>query len=292
MRTMHYRVLALAAWLLFLNNLERVSKFIGDQRIDLLTPYAYVFVALATVITLAFPVIHRVSPSLILSMGAAVFLIFKAFFGYPLWGGALPLTVTELCAFLVTALLVRQVILAVREFETSIVNFTIARIGHPTKDLAIEQSEMYQEVRRAREFGRPLTMMAVKPQHESHAVAVEKMVEEVQQATMKQYVLAALAKTLKKQFSPYSIIAQNSDHFLVLLPEIAEEDCPQLTVRLREAAREVNGLNLQIGMASLPATETFDELIEVAHNRMSASAAPREVTAPRVTSTTGQVAPR
>jgi len=46
MTAMRYRVMLLAGWLVLFYNLERASKFISYQRIDLLTPYAYVFVAL------------------------------------------------------------------------------------------------------------------------------------------------------------------------------------------------------------------------------------------------------
>lgn len=294
MRTMHYRVLLLAAWLVFFYNLERVSKFVSSQRLDLLTPYAYVFVALVVLVTLAIPTLHRLSLPLLVSVGVIAFLVVKAWFGYPLWGHALPLTVTEVCAFLVTGLLTRQVIWAIREFETSIVNFTIKHVGRHPKTFAIEQGEMYQEVRRAREFNRPLTLMAIEPEANSFRVAREKMVKQVQQATIKQYVFAALAKTLEDQLSPYGIIAQNGDKFLVLIPEMRGEDLPRLATQLGELVQESLGLELRIGGASLPEVETFDELVEAAHQELKIKARqkPRETLKPRVTSAQGQVSSR
>lgn len=294
MRTMHYRVLLLAAWLVFFYNLERVSKFVSTQRLDLLTPYAYVFVALVVLVTLAIPTLHRLSLPLLVSVGVIAFLVVKAWFGYPLWGHALPLTVTEVCAFLVTGLLTRQVIWAIREFETSIVNFTIKHVGRHPKTFAIEQGEMYQEVRRAREFNRPLTLMAIEPEANSFRVAREKMVKQVQQATIKQYVFAALAKTLEDQLSPYGIIAQNGDKFLVLIPEMRGEDLPRLATQLGELVQESLGLELRIGGASLPEVETFDELVEAAHQELKIKARqkPRETLKPRVTSAQGQVSSR
>ncbi len=293
MRTLHYRVLLLAAWLLFFYNLERVSKLVSDQRIDLLTPYAYVFVALVALVTLALPAMHRLPLSLLISAGVVVFLVSKAWFGYPLWGEALSLTVTEAGAFLVTGLLARQVIWAIREFETSIVNFTINRVGRHSKTFAIEQGEMYQEVRRAREFNRPLTLIAIEPEVKSFKVAVEKMVEEVQQATMKQYVLAALAKRLEDQLSPYSIIAQDGDTFLVLLPETSREDLPRLEARLCGLAQESLGLELRIGVATLPEVETFDELIRTARDKMKSKTQqrPERAVKPTVTSAQSQINP-
>jgi GGDEF domain-containing protein len=291
MRRMHYRVFLLVAWLLFLYTLEPASGFISQQRIDLLTAYAYVFVALVAFIGLVLPAVHRLPLPLLISVEVLVFLVFKAWFGYPLWGRYLPLTVTEVCAFLVTGLLTRQVVWAIREFETSIVNFTIKHVGRHPKTFAIEQGEMYQEVRRAREFNRPLTLMAIEPETNSFKVAKEKMVEQVQQATMKQYVFAALAKTLEGQLSPYSIIAQNGDKFLVLIPEARGEDLPRLATQLGELVQESLGLELRIGGASLPEVETFDELVETAHRELKSKARqkPGETLKRRVTSAQGRV---
>jgi hypothetical protein len=294
MRTMHYRVLSLVAWLLFFYNLERVGKFFSHQRFELFTAYGYVFVALVALVGLALPAIHRVSLPLIVSAGVVVFLALKAWFGYPLWGQHLPLTVTEAGAFLVTGLLTRQVVWAIREFETSIVNFTIKHVGRHPKTFTIEQGEMYQEVRRAREFNRPLTLMAIEPETNSFRVAKEKMVEQVQKATIKQYVFAALAKTLEDQLSPYSVIAQDGDKFLVLIPEMRVEDLPRLVTELGETVQESLGLELRIGGASLPEVETFDELVEAAHYELKIKARqkPRETLRPRVTSAPGQVTSR
>ena len=291
MRTMYYRLLMLAAWLVFFYNLERASKFVSRDRIDLLTPYAYVFVAFVAIITLGLPALHRLPLPALLAAGLVGFVGAKAWFGYPLVGSALPVTITEICAVLVTGLLTRQVIGAVREFETSVVNFTIARIGRETRDFSIEQGEMYQEVRRARAFHRPLVLIAIEPESGSFRVTQEKMVEEVQRATMKQYVFAALAKTLADQLGPYGIIAQDGDKFLVLLPEVSKEDIPRLAAQLRGKAQESIGLELQIGTATMPEVGTFDELVEAAYAEMGGKIhqKPGEAVTTRVTSVRGEL---
>ena len=290
MRTMHYRALLLVVWLVFFYNIERVRWFVGAGQIQFVTRYAYIFVALAASITLALPALHRLPLWLLSSGGVVLYLALKAQLGYPLWGEALPVTITEICAVLVTALLTRHVIGAIREFENSIVNFTIKRVGRHTEPFGVEQGEMYQEVRRARAFNRPLTLMAIEPGADSFEVATEKMVEEVQQATMKQYVLAALAKSLEEQLGPYSIIAQDGDRFLVLLPEASREDIPRLTAQVRGQVQDSMGLDLRIGTATLPEVETFDGLVETAYAEMNARQQYEETSMPRTTSSVqGQV---
>jgi hypothetical protein len=287
---MHYRVLLLAAWLLFFSNLERVSNLLSPQRLDLLTPYAYVFVALIAVFTLALPSLQRLPMLLLMAVGVLAFLVSKRWIGYDLWGAALTVTLTEVGALVVTGLLTRQVIGAIWEFERSIVNFTVKHIGRDTKAFAVEQGEMYLEVRRARAFNRPLALLAVEPRVSSSKAAIERMVEEVQRATMKQYVLAALAKTLKDLFGPYSIIAQDNDKFLILLPEVSKENVAQLVGQVRERIDETMHLDLRIGTATLPEVEMFEELIEAAYNDMDSRTGPRseEAAKPAVASVPGR----
>ncbi len=291
MRTMHYRALLIVAWLVFFYNIERVRWLVGAGQIQFVTRYAYIFVALSALITLALPVLHRLPLWLLSTVGVILFLVLKSWLGYPLWEEALAVTVTEICAILVTGLLTRQVVGAISEFENSIVNFTIKHVGRQTKAFDIEQGEMYQEVRRARAFNRPLALMTIEPGSNSFEVATEKMVEEVQQATMKQYVLAALAKELEGQLGPYSVIAQDDDRFLVLLPEASRADIPRLISQVRGQVQESMGLDLRIGTATLPEVETFDELVETAYAEMKKPRVkPEESATPRATSVQGQVA--
>jgi GGDEF domain-containing protein len=294
MRTMHYRISLLTAWLLFFYNLERASKYVSSQRIDLLTPYAYVFVAFVGLVTLVVPSLFRLPLPVLASGGIGLFLIFKPLAGYPLGGAALPVTITEICAVLVTGLLTRQVIAGIREFETSIVNFTIKRVGRQTKDFTTEQGEMYQEVRRARAFNRPLTLLAIGLEKSSFGGAVEKMVAEVQRATMKQYVLAALAKRLEDLLGPYSIIAQDGDKFLVLLPEQSGEEVPHLVSQVHGQIQEALNLELCIGTASLPEIEIFDDLVEAAYADMKTRGEPgvEETAKPGVISVREQLTSR
>ncbi len=293
MRTMHYRALLLVAWLVFFYNIERVRWLVGAGQIQFVTRYAYIFVALAALVTLALPALYRLPLWLLSTVGVILFLVLKSWFGYPLTEEALAVTATEICAILVTGLLTRQVIGAIGDFENSIVNFTIKHVGRQTKAFDIEQGEMYQEVRRARAFSRPLTLLAIEPGTNSFEVATEKMVEEVQQATMKQYVLAALAKELEDQLGPYSVIAQDDDKFLVLLPEASKADIPRLIAQVRGQVYESMGLELRIGTATLPEVETFDELVETAYAGMQETQVKRsESVAPRATSAQGQVTPR
>ncbi|MDH4187387.1 MAG: hypothetical protein OEV08_10340, partial [Nitrospira sp.] len=131
------------------------------------------------------------------------------------------------------------------------------------------QGEMYREVRRARHHQRPLTLMAIGVEERSIRVALDRMVQEVQQAMMKQYVLSGVARTLCDELEDYSIIAQRNDHFLALLPEVTPGKSRDLIERLRRAVSEQVGVALQIGIASFPEDAvTFESLVEKAVEEM------------------------
>ena len=129
---------------------------------------------------------------------------------------------------------------------------------------------MYRELRRARHHQRPLAVMAVGVEEESVQVALDRMVQEVQQAMMKRYVLSDVAKTLCHRLEDYNVIAQTNDHFLLLLPEVTPDLLPDLVGRLRQTVSEQVGVTLQIGSASFPDDAvTFDSLVEMAVREMN-----------------------
>ena len=100
-------------------------------------------------------------------------------------------------------------------------------------------------------------------------VSLDRMVEEVQQVMMKQYVLTDVARMLCDELEDYSIIARRNDHFLALLPEVTPEELANLADRLRQGVSEQVGVTLQIGTASFPEEAlTFESLVERAIEEM------------------------
>jgi arginine utilization protein RocB len=63
----------------------------------------------------------------------------------------------------------------------------------------------------------------------------------------------------------YNLITQENHHFLVMLPEIAQEKVNELMNRLQNLVTEQVGVRLIIGAASFPGDAvTFESLIEKA----------------------------
>jgi len=261
---MRFIVAALILWLFLFYNIERLSEPIN------LSSVAYIFVPIISAITITVLSLRKIPLGVLLVGPIPIFLVLKAWLGYRIWGKAIPLTVMEICIIALTTILARWVSSGLSEFESAIAHITIGPVGKLPEPFSSGQGEMYREVRRARHHQRPLALMAIGVEEKSIRVALDRMVQEVQQTMMKQYVLSDVARTLCDELEDYNIIAQRNDHFLALLPEVTPEELTDLSERLRRAVSEQVGVTLQIGAASFPEDAvTFESLVEKAMAKMN-----------------------
>jgi GGDEF domain-containing protein len=260
---MRFLVAILIIWLFLFYNIERLSEPININRV------AYTFVPIMGALVILVPRLRRVPLGVLLVGPIPIFLALKTWLGFRIWGTAIPLTLTEICVIALTTILARWVSSGLNEFESAIANITIGQVGRLPEPFSVGQGEMYREVRRARHHQRPLMLMAVGVEEESIQIALDRMVQEVQQAMMRQYVLSGVARTLCDELEDYNIIAQRNDHFLALLPEVTSEQLTDLADRLRKTVSEQVGVALQIGTASFPEDAvTFESLVEKAVEEM------------------------
>ena len=269
MKRMRLLVAALIAWLFFFYNLERLSKFID------ITAVTYTFVPAMVIVTVLIPSLRRIPAWVHVLAPIPVFLLVETLLKDKMWGAYLALTVTEVCAIVLTTILARRVSMGISEFECAIDHITLGQPGKSPEPFSVGQGEIYRQVRRARDHQRPLALMALKVEEESIKVALDRMVQEAQKAMMKQYVMSSVSKTLCDELEDYDIIAKKDDHFLVLLPEVTPDELPDLTKRLCKAISEQVGVTLQVGTASLPENAlTFEGLVEKAIEKMDAEPKP------------------
>lgn len=269
MKRMRFLVAMLIIWLFLFYNIERLSEPIDIAGV------AYTFVPIVAALTISLPRLRQVPLWALVVMPIPVFLVLKALTGYAVWGAAMPLTVTEVCVIAVTIILSRWVSSGVSEFENAVAHITIGQLDVQAGPFSTGQAEMYREIRRARHYQRPLALMAVGVEEESIQVALDRMVQEVQQAMMKRYVLSDIAKTLCQKLEDYNVIAQTNHHFLILLPEVSSDHLAELASRLRQAVSEQVGATLQIGTASFPDDAvTFESLVDRAVGEMNGKLKP------------------
>jgi GGDEF domain-containing protein len=268
MNRLRILVALLIAWLFAFYNIERFSAPID------LTSIAYIMVPVMVVVTILASRLSRLQLGAVLAASIPLFVLLKALVGSRILGAALPVTVTEICALIITTALARRVSVAILEFEQAVARISFGHVVRPVEATAAGESELYREVRRARKHNRPLALVAVSVDESSIEVALDRMVQQAQQAMMRQYVLSSVSRTLCDELDDYNTIAQSNGHFYVLLPETTGGTLPNVIERLRSSVRERVGVDLQIGVATLPDDAvTFEGLTKKAIEQMLASPA-------------------
>ncbi|HSJ55159.1 MAG TPA: hypothetical protein VLC52_15560 [Anaerolineae bacterium] len=256
--------ISLIFWLFFFFSIERPLRMVDICRV------AYILVALMPIVTILLPRWRKVPLWVLLVVPVPTLLGLKVLEGDPVWGPALALTITEVCAVGISTILGTWVSNAIAEFEGAVAHITIGRFGTQGAPGSTGEIEMYREVRRARHHQRPLSLLAVGIDEASVQVVLDRMVQEAQQAMIKRYVLSDVARTLCTELEDYNLVAQGNGHFLVLLPEVTSDKLQPVVDRLRRAVAEQIGVSLRVGMACYPENAvTFESLVETAEKEMS-----------------------
>jgi GGDEF domain-containing protein len=164
-----------------------------------------------------------------------------------------------------TGFIARQINYGLREFEDVITDISFGQIGSLPKSFSEVQSSMYREVRRARRYQRPLSVVTLKIDEQSIQVALPKMIEAIQQEMMREYVFANVSRVLDENVDDFGTIALRDDCFIVVLPEKTPNEASAVAQRLEKVVREKIDVKLQTGMANFPDEAiTFEELVNLA----------------------------
>ena len=265
MKKLRFWTTIIIIWLIFFFNIERIGSPINIRS------YTYIFVAVVAVVTLIIPRIQQLPLTLLILTPVPLFLVLKAFLEKGHWqanlldGYSLPLTVTQASAIILTGLLARQINHGLWDFERAIASITFNHIGQLPKPFSEGQGVMYREVKRARRYQRPLAVIALTVDESSIKVLLPQVVEQVQRAMMKEFVLANIARLLDDNMFEFDTIALRGNSFVLVLPEVPGADVSHIMQRLDKTIKEKLNVKLRMGTACLPDDAiTFESLVETA----------------------------
>jgi len=264
MKRMRFLVATLVLWLFSLAIIEGLGQPL------VITGLTYALLFTVAILIILVPGLSKIPLWALLVVPILAHLALAGWMMSSVWAASPTVVVTEICALVSTIVLARSVSMGVSEFESAVAHITLGETGKLPESLLRERDEIYREVRRARNHQRPLALMAIRVDDKSVETALDRMVQETQQAMMKQYVLSGVFKTLCGELEDYNIIAKYDDHFLVLMPEATPDKLPHLIQWLRRTVSRQVGVTLQIGAASLPEDAlTYESLVEKAIQEMS-----------------------
>ena len=254
---------ALTVWLVFFFNIERVIHPVD------ITKYTYVFVLLVAVIILLIPDSQRIPLWLMTGIPSILLILMQIWVGDPILGVELPVSITEVSSIVLTGLLARQMNRHLFEFEEAISKIAINYVGSHIADFDEEQNVMYRELKRARLYERPLSMLMIKFTPDSLNLQLPHLVQAYKDSLINQMAMGSVVKVLDNNLFDTDIIAQLKDTLVVLLPELASKDIEKVSQKIRDAVKRETGIDLWIGAANYPDNAvTFERLLNLTKDEL------------------------
>lgn len=259
-------------WLTTFFNIEKVFDYFLAT--NLIRSNTYIYVALVGFLVLILPRISQTTFTLVLIAFTGSFIV--SWYLDPQWEASVAedfpylnsvilLKLIQISSIIITGLLTRQIAYGLNEFEDVVVNVTINRIGKQTPSFAEEQNVMYQEVRRASRYQRPLTVVVIKLEESSIKTALPQIAREAQQAMIEEIAVSRIARVLDETMLHFDTIARWNNYLVVVLPETEAKNSTAITQRMEQAIKEKMGVELAFGTAVFPDEAiTFDGLVETA----------------------------
>jgi GGDEF domain-containing protein len=274
MKSLYFWLLIFSGWLFLAFNVEQISPAVQ------LTPFVNLLViisALATILLLALVDIPLGVPFILI---LPLYVIFKSNFGGLLIRENLPLIVIEITLLAGTVLVTGRMMQRFKAIAHSMETLLLGHLAEGVEPFKRGQGQIYREIRRARHYQRPATLLAISVAEANLEQSFERFLAELEQEMLKKYIRARVADWLVEELRDYDVVAQRDHHFVALLPETGQDNIEAVIARLRHTGAEKLGLDIQIGFATFPdEAVTFETLLAcaeaaVADSLKSVSASP------------------
>jgi len=149
---------------------------------------------------------------------------------------------------------------------------------YPNRTLNFEDANdrISGEMMRSRRYNRPLSVLALEFEQ---ADSNELVFEAVRKDILKSFTFAKIGKLLNDQARQTDlIVADHSNHFVIVCPETDYQETMFLADRIRQAINVELGTKVMLGASSFPSEAlSFDDLLDTARKRVFQPGAPAEI---------------
>jgi GGDEF domain-containing protein len=269
--SLHWRIIALLAWLTFFFNIERFTTF-GQDAIQL-NAGVYIIGAVAALLPMVPFAQHRslLSLSVVVTLLYAVVVMLSP---TPVLGGTFTyITFSSYILVIMTLIFSYRVGQATLEFRKAIETVTFSDANGRLRDLHEMQSLVDTEMVRSRRFERPLSLVMLQADASSLNMTMHKLVQEVQRSMMQRYVLSTMARVLSRCLRRNDLVIEDKKpgRLLLLAPETNEYDAMKMGNRISRLVQDRLGISAHFSIAAFPQHAlTFEELLHVAEQRLQA----------------------
>jgi len=263
MDKLRYWFIILTVWLVFLFNIERLIRPVD------ITKFTYFFVAAVALVALMIPGAQRIPLWVLTGVPSVLLIILQLLFNDPVLGAELPVTITEISSVVLTGILARRTNDHLHQFEEVVEKIIVNFVGSSAYSFDEEQSVMYKELKRARLYKRPLSLLTIKLEPESLDMQLPHILQQYRTGLLNQMATASVVESLDHTLFETDIIAYYKDKLVVVLPELSAENLETVVERVRRRVKADTNLDLQVGLANFPEDAvTFESLLTIATDRL------------------------
>lgn len=242
-------LVATICWLFLLHQIERAYEPFDVPAL------VYLVGALAGVGTLLVGPLRTRPVAVALATLLLFYLCCKTLWGHPLAGSHLLATAAELGAIAVTSLLTIQLGRIGDEFIASLGQLVTMQRGRSVPSYQDIEPSMRREMRRARRFRRPLSIVRIHLEEISCQASLDGLIRQLEKELISDYVGGRIAELLQTETKSSDILADAKGQFVLLLPETDSDDANKLAERLRCRCQETLGMAVGVGAAGFPDDE-------------------------------------
>jgi len=161
----------------------------------------------------------------------------------------------EISGMIIAGVLVYGVGYHLKQFENAFLQMVMIRRGSNLQTQQTVQEEMEREIRRARRFERPLSLVSIEPINSCSEKQLHHHLKELVSKFEKQLLRGQIANLFTSQTKANDIITYQDGKFLVLLPETDKRQAEAMAQRLNSLCEQTLELSVQTETASFPSEE-------------------------------------
>jgi hypothetical protein len=168
---------------------------------------------------------------------------------------------------LITATTLAAGVLALRYLEA--VHNVVGKVLGETADgtlrpFLVGQDDIYREIRRARVYQRPLTILAFAREENRERTGLP-FEQQMQQELIDKAAAARIAALLARERTDCDVIVKHGNHLIMALPAVTREEAQRFAQRFADLSASNLGLKLRVGCATFPDDGlTFETLVQFA----------------------------
>ncbi len=260
-----------------------LSLFLNIERLDIqgwvpIETFVYVLTTLAVVLGLVVPVLRHQKLSYSLGFWALIFFLSKnmLFDSQPMLGGKYTfITLLELLPYLLAVYLNKVFAVELNNAARLIDEAIVPQLSHQVYKFTKARPVIETEFMRSRRYDYPVCTLVVEPENGAGNWPLdedlERAVRAIEKRIREKYATTELAETIANftRQTDFVVDMEIPGRFLLICPEITEENAAKFLVRLQERVNQSLGVRLRCGVATFPDdAPSFDGVLEIAVSRL------------------------